>query len=161
MKLSKLILISAAILMTMTLNAQINDTVDVYYECELLPTGELNGVDTVFNVILVMDSTDVQHYTHISFVSPRQSSNLSLSAQERVSDPKIEKKQSRYQMHMGQWSDLREVRTIAQRPDGTWVQLKYRPRAIATDYNVLTLGKSRADLDTYQGEGINEEETKF
>ena len=66
MKFLKMILISIVLLVSLSTYSQEIDKADVYYDYEIVPTGEISkDLDTVYTVVLVMNITDLQTYNSI------------------------------------------------------------------------------------------------
>lgn len=158
MKILRLIIISAALFVSIILTAQEADKTAVFYDYELVPTGRvLNGTDTLYNVVLVIDTTDAQVYSSIFLENSQVTRQVSVKASDFSSSSRIMIQRGKYHMNMDDWSDPRDLRVKAKKADGREVELKRRPQAEAVVHKVITLGQKRRDLKVFEG-GVNEEE---
>lgn len=159
MKLIKLIFISACLLTSIHMMGQETDTTEAHYTYELIPSGITAGDTLELNqVIVIMDSTDVNRYISISVESSGKLKELSVTKEVRKDNPRIKVKNKTCLMDMLEWSANEELIVMAIKPDGTKVKLKKHPRGSEFTHKVVTLRTKTRDLKIYDGPGRVEEE---
>lgn len=164
MKILRLSTISVCLLVSVTLFSQdaitASDTrlTTSFYDFEIIPTGRMLDGDTLYQVVLEMDSTDVKKYESIFIENPYKTRELSLSAKELLSNSQIERSNGKYRLNMMEWSHLNEAHVIATKPDGTKIVLRPRPDPNAVVHKIKRQYPITRDLKIFDGEEIDEEE---
>lgn len=159
MKLIKLIFISACFVAFMQMQAQEADTQEAYYTIEILPTSITEGdTATDFQVVVVMDTSDVDRYSSIVVESSKKRKELKVTKEERTDNPLIKAKKKNLYMDMEEWSELDELTVSGKKPDGSKVKLRKHPRGSEFTHTVVTLPSNSRDLKKHEGPEIVESE---
>lgn len=161
MKLINLIFISAILVASFQLMAQEIDNSEVYYHIELTPiTISTGDTASIYEVEVVMDTSDLHLFTNISVESSKKSKDLKVTKEERKDNPRIKVKNKNYQLDMQEWSEDEELKVMAKKPDGTKVKLKKHPRGSEFTHKVVTLKTTTRDLKKHEGPEIVEDENE-
>jgi len=159
MKLIKLIFISACFVASFHVAAQEADTQEAYYTIELLPASITKGdTATDYQVVIVMDNSDVDQYSSIVLESSKKKKELKVSKEERKDNPRIKVKKKNLYMDMEEWSEIDELIVFAKKLDGSKVKLRKHPRGSEFTHKVVTLPRKPGDLKKYKGPDIVEAE---
>lgn len=160
MKLIKLITLSVCLAVSVNLTAQTIDTVDIYYDYELVPTGEVLGqTDTIYNVAIVLDSIDMMQFKQITIEDEKEKKDLIFSAESPSNNKHIVKNKEKFKIDMKQWNGQGRFNVMAKRQDGTVVTLKHTSEKQKDRHKVLTLNPKTRDLTFSKGVPIIEPET--
>jgi hypothetical protein len=161
MKLINLIFISACLSAFLPLVAQEADTTAAYYTFELISTGKVTKEsDTLYQVIFLMDTTNLHLYSELLVQTSKQKKKLKISKENREDNPRIKIKNKNYHLDMEEWILGEEFIVLAQKPDGSVVELNQHPRASEFYHIVETTGPNTSDLKIYDGPEITEEENE-
>lgn len=161
MKLIKLMFISACLSAFFPLAAQIADTIEAYYTYELSPTEIVTkDLDTLYQVFIILDTTDLDRYINIWVENTKQKKELKIDKEKTKDNPRIKQKKKNYHLDMEEWLLSEEFIVMAQKPNGSAVKLIQHPRASEFYHEVRTTGPSTSDLKIYDGPEIIEEENE-
>jgi len=157
MKLIKLVFISACLVASMQMQAQKADIQEAYYTIELLPISIVEGdTATDFQVVVVMDTSDVDHYSSIAVESSKKKEELKVTKEERKDNPRIKVKKKNLMLEMEEWSEPEKLEVTAKKLDGTKVKLRKHPRGSEFTHKVVTLKATSRDLKKHEGPDIIE-----
>ena len=161
MKLIKLILIWVCMAASMQMLAQEADADEAFYTIELLPTFTPEGdTATDFQVVVVMDTSDVNLYSSIVVESSKKKEELKVSKEDRKDNARIKVKKKNLHMDMLEWSEIDLLEVTAKKLDGSKVKLKKHPRGSEFTHKVVTLKTTSRDLKKHEGPDIVESENK-
>jgi hypothetical protein len=161
MKLIKLIFILVSLGASIQILAQDLDPSEVYYALEYLPTTTSpDDTSTTVQVVVVMESSDLNLFNSITVESSKKSKELKVSKEERKDNPRIKQKNEIYQLDMLEWSEDEELMVKGKMPDGTKVKLKKHPRGSEFTHKVVTVRPKTRDLKKHEGPEIVEQENE-
>jgi len=158
MKLTNLIFISVFLATSLQLFAQDLDKNEVYYHLELIPVSTQEDTSNSYQVMVVIDTSDLDLYKTITVESSVKSKDLKVSKEDRKDNPRIKLKKRNYHLDMQEWSENEELIIKAKMLDGTKVKLKKHPRGSEFSHWVITERKKRRDVKRFEGPGIVEDE---
>lgn len=104
MKSIKIALILISVFFTFSLFAQEPDTLDSYYDYELIPTSILNGIDTIYHVYFIIDTSEIKKFKRIEVRAGDKEKILSVKPEEITTDLRFKLHGSGYKIDMGEWS---------------------------------------------------------
>lgn len=165
MKLSYILTISFCLLVSNWTLGQVevdsaSDSTKIYYEMELVATGEINSEkDTVFNVYLVLDSTDLGRFELLSMESSSQTNELSTVPNDENAKARIKKDKNKVRVDILEWSDPQNLKVTGRLPDGTMIKLKRRKSKEQVTHEVKRIRPKTRQPKRYEGSeiGIGEE----
>ncbi|MEA3463004.1 MAG: hypothetical protein U9R49_14045 [Bacteroidota bacterium] len=159
MKLIKLIFISACLVASMQMRAQEANTQEACYTIEILPASTTKGdTATDFQVVVVIDTSDVDQYSSIVVESSKKKKEIKVTKEERKDNPRIKVKKKNLFLDMEEWSELDELTVSAKKLDGSKVKLRKYPRGSEFTHKVVTLPSNSRDLKKHEGPDIVEAE---
>jgi hypothetical protein len=158
MKLIKLIFICACLSASIQLMAQDLDPGEVYYTLELIPISIQEDTSAVYQVVVVMDTSDLELFNTVSVESKEKIKDLKVSKEDRKDNDRIKLKDKNYRLDMEEWPSDEELAVTAKKPDGTKVKLKKHPRGSEFYHKVETLKATTWDLKKHEGPDIIEDE---
>lgn len=158
MKAVRLIFLCLCVLSGQWLRAQDLDPVEVYYTLELIPLTTGSDTSDTYQVVVVLDTADLDLYSTITVESPLASRDLKVSKEDRKDNPRIKLKDKNYHLDMEEWTGEEALVIKAKMLDGTKVKLKKHPRGSEFSHTVVTTKAETRDVKRYEGSGIVEEE---
>jgi len=164
MKFLRLIAILISIIACLPALAQdiVNDEKTIlrttYYDLELFPTGKMLDGDSLYRVILVVDSEKARKFTSISIESKLRTKQLDVAILMSAAEAKVRTGDSPLRLDMTEWADLSEAYVIGTKPDGSKEVLRPSPDPNAVVHDVKTLWSQTRDIEIITNEKIPEEE---
>lgn len=150
MKLLKLIFISACLLAFSPIIAQEAETSEAYYTYELWHTGKVkNESDTLFQVILLLDTTDIDRYTCLFAETSNLKKELKIDKEDRENNSRITLKTKNYHLDMEEWVLNEELIVFALKLDGSRVKLMHHPRASEFYHKLEATDSGNGNLKVY------------
>lgn len=162
MKLLKLIPLSVCLAISITMLAQNQDTVDIYYDYELIPTGMvIDQTDTSYNVFIIIDSTDVVQFEQITVEDEMEKKDIKFSSKAPSSNEKITKDKEKFKIDTDQWSGQSSLKVKAKKKDGTIVSLKHISGKNKVKHKEIRIKPKTRDVTFFEGDPIIEEENEL
>jgi hypothetical protein len=123
------------------------DTVEIFFDYKLSPTGNIrNSVDTVYELELLINVSDVNSFKEISLLNGSTRDNLQIP-ENPADNPKIQREKERYRIAMGNWINRDSVHIEAKRSDGKVVSLMLRKEKQKIHHPEKTLPGERRSLE--------------
>lgn len=161
MNLLKLMTISVCLAGSVNLMAQTNDSLDIYYDYELIPTGSvLNQTDTTYNVVIVIDSADVVLFEMITVEDNKEKKEIKYSSSSPSSNQKITKNKEKFKIDTNHWSGESSLKVKAKKSDGTEVLLKHISEKNKVKHEVKRIKPKTRDVTFNEDEPIIETENE-
>lgn len=158
MKPIKLIFICVCLSATALLSAQDLDPNEIYYNLELIPVAFEDDTSDTYQVILVIESSDLDLFSSISVESDKKSETLTVSKEERKDNSSIKQKDKNYHLDMKGWKKDEKLEVTAIKLDGSKMKLKKHPRGSEFTHVVVTTKAKTRNVKRFVGPGIVEDE---
>lgn len=105
--------------MALTAFSQDPDSSIIYYEYELISTGELVGNDTVYQVFLLIDSTQVNRFKKLIVLNENQEKVITIKSKDlgKDKDSALTTYDSNYRIDIDHWSKIENWMIIGEKED--------------------------------------------
>ena len=160
MKLIKLIFISTCLSVAIQLSAQDLNPDEIFYGLELMPLSTQGDTLASNQVVVVLDTSDLELLQTITVESSVKIKELKVSKEERKDNPRIKLKDRNYYLDMQEWSLDEALSVKAKKLDGSKIELKKHPRGSEYSHKVDNQEPRTWDVKRSEGPGIVEDENE-